>query len=604
MRRTGAIWLALCLAAAGSGSEVLRRTSVAGNALGDVFYPGDLSSVPLNPSGGLLVERSQVQASYTLLYGGARYNVLGYGDRVGHVGVSLLMSQLYRDGIEVREQLGGVPTTASLSHTGVMLSGALRAPLGVVAGLGIKTVSYEACGVRSPWAVGVDAGVYRPMLSVGSLLTNRLTLNAGAAAINLLAPRIRFDAEAETPATEVRLSLNGSLTLAPRYDLVRETLAYDTLGVYCDYTSRGPAAGAEYRRGNIAVRAGWAPGTYSGYTLGFGTKLGDVALNYAFVPFVGVGVHALDVAYAFGEPRRSADTPAELEDMLVVQRKAERIHDRCVREAGELIRAQRYAAARELLVRVIPARPDTPTARQMLTVCETALAAQRIAECHTAFTEALREGLYPDGMDAVLAALQVSPTDPTVREMVQAIRRDRTIPPAQRSLMRAAERRYVEQMVLWISTAVGTGDFSAAEAALERLRVLQPESQEVFDQKQTIAMAKRQQADMLIRGALAAVRDGNYHRAYRGFAAAYRITGDDAVRIQRDAVAARIPRPMLYDELYARKLYYASAAAFATDETAKARESFFALREHHPTYDTALLHAALVDTGVIGRFDE
>jgi tetratricopeptide (TPR) repeat protein len=590
-----------------TASSVLESVSVPGIALGDCMYPGDLGAMAANPAGTFFVPRSGITGSYTLLTDFARHNVLGYVERWESCAVGLLLAQQYRDGIELRQSLGDTPTSGMASHTGILASFAGRLPYGFTAGGGIKAFQSSIAGSDSNWSFGLDAGVYREVVSWGSLLKSRLTMTAGAAATDLIATATEFSGARETVRASARVSFAGSLTLFPRYDLKRESLEYDLVTVFGDAgLDAGYGVGVEYRRWNCALRAGWRPGTYAGYVLGCGTWFGDLALDYAFTPFIGYGLHSLAVTYSFGSihttsgrAAQSTAVPDELEDFLAVKQRAERIYDRYYKEAGELSRAKKYQSAVGLLEKIIPIMPGRTEAADLLAVCRTGIVTEQLAAVNTRYTRQMTAGVYPDAFDAVLEAVDLAPEETLTRNMLAAMRAADKVPVAQRQIMQRSEARFVEKLGAAMDSAVAKADFDGASRELSKLAMLQPTSETTYKHKRRLESERREYADAYVRKAMQFAKDDKLPEAYACIREAYRVAKDDAILMQVRIIKARFRKPSLYEDLYQQKLYYNAAAAFSTDDRDMARSAYFELKAANPAYDCDLLEQALIRAGIV-----
>jgi len=147
----------------GFSSDLLDNASVASLSMGKVLYPDNISSVAYNPASVFYVGSSQLLGSYYALFDGARYNVFSYSSRFENWALTGLVSQLYRDGIEVRDSLTVDPLTTTYSNkiAGlVSFSSSIPGSIPVAIGGSLKLLYYDIYNTQSKIGWGVDLGVY------------------------------------------------------------------------------------------------------------------------------------------------------------------------------------------------------------------------------------------------------------------------------------------------------------------------------------------------------------------------------------------------------------------------------------------------------------
>lgn len=581
-------------------ADIWTNTSVISRSLGDCFYPGDLSSIPLNPAGGRFIAGDQVSGSYYMLFDNARYNLLGYGKGDKDFYLSLLLTQLYRNGIEVRESLVDEPIYTYSSKTGFMVSLAKEIANVVVFGVSIKTLYYDIYETKSNYGYGLDIGVYKNFYSGGSVLRNSVNVDVGLSATNLIKPVVSLGDDKEIYNTTYRGSIIVNITLLPRYSFKEEKLYCDTLSLYGNCLDKSYSFGAEYKRDKYSFRAGYKNKNMS---LGFGLKWGDIILNYAYVPTADFILHSVDVVYFWGESIQLEKPADEITDFLEIQKKAERLYDRYLKEAEDLIREQKFDSAKQLIEKIMPMKSvlaEKKDTNELWTASVNGCMAQKLSRINNEYASAVSLGLFAEAFDKIISALETAPSETVTKQLISNIR-SKTVPQQQMNIIVKTKKEWVSKVINNIWDALRVKDFDQAENELSKLAVLDSNEEYTLKHKSEIETQKKRYADDLVRKGLDFVSQDNYKDAYLYIKEAYRVTKDDTIELQLDAIVDRFSKPDLYDELYQKKMYLLACISYATDDLTKTISTFYELKNINFAYDYNLLEDTLIRIKAIER---
>ncbi|MFA5858196.1 MAG: hypothetical protein WC955_03940 [Elusimicrobiota bacterium] len=580
--------------------SIFDNTSVTGKSIGGCYYPGDLSSTPLNPAGISSLLRPEVIGSYYLLFDNARFNYLGYANSLGNIKYSISACQLYRDNIEERSALTSMPTSAYFSQAGCLFTLA-----GIIHGFGIgtsiKTSYYDYNGIQSNLCYGMDIGIYKPLFFTGNALRNMLAVNTGISALNILPPSsLGISGDTGFDVCTYRLSANASLSLFPRYNLKKELLSYDELKLFVDcLTGTQYSCGLEYRKDMLFARIGYNA-QYSGkYSLGLGFMFSDITLNYSFIPVEDTYLHALDMSYRWGTPEKLEEPSDELRDFLDVKQKAERLYGRYYRQASDFVKAGDYDAAIQYLEKIIPISPDKQDAKSMLELCKTSKNSRRLQELHAEYSNLMATKLFSDAFERVLCAVDISPGDMVTLNLLEIRKTDISI--EQLKIMDMLTTHFADKLNRRIIDYVHTKNYTAAELEYKKLEALEPYQENTGTKKRLIEGEKKNYTNEMVRTALNYVKDAKYPEAYLYLKEAYRISADDAVKAQMMSVYRNIPRPGLYDDLYQKKLYYIAAISYTTDDIQKSVKTYYDLVNLNSAYPCEELESVLAKNKYIQR---
>ena len=317
-----AVFLSAAAAAAaqtaGSQPGQLFESGVSARALGmgSAFtaIADDAGALYYNPAGLALMSGRSVEAMHAALYGGAAFDYLGYGQNMpkteGGWGAEVL--RLGVGGIEARDAADNQIGTFGYSDLGFGAGfGVADAFVDDLAlGAAVKAESRSLPGASSR-LFGVDFGA-----QYGPFCSDRLT--AGLTLVNM--------ASLAQGDTSDRLAPGARLGAA--YQAAGPLLLAADVSQLGDYR-----AGAEYRYGPFALRAGWTSG---GPTFGGGVLIKDsLSFDVAVLDSSALGVsERVSVGYRFGAYREKSRSSAALESLV---KGIAALRKRAYVEAGRLL---------------------------------------------------------------------------------------------------------------------------------------------------------------------------------------------------------------------------------------------------------------------------
>src|SRR3989339_1579508 len=208
-------------------------SSVIDNSLGgavNLLNP-DVSMTFSDPSLIGLCDRSHFTGSYYMLYG-ARYNFLGYMEKMDNSGFSISAVNFYRENIEVRQNLNDIPQYTYNNQIFANLAYGTKLG-GFNVGAAGKYAFYDIYN-RTNSGYGIDVGINRKIFESGSLINHYLYSYADFSIVNLLQPKITLINDSETLPRLFRLGLNINYTLCPSYDIKNEKFKYQNIGIFID----------------------------------------------------------------------------------------------------------------------------------------------------------------------------------------------------------------------------------------------------------------------------------------------------------------------------------------------------------------------------------
>jgi hypothetical protein len=267
-----------CAAAASETAQFLRILPGARPmAMGEAYtaVADDLNALNTNPSGLSRVGGRQAGFMHAELYGGARYDFLGYAQPLGAAALGLSVQRLTVGGLEGRDENGQKTGGFAAADTAVSAAFSARLPdSSVRAGFGVKLVESRLADAAARTAA-VDFGLQRPLELRG------LPLMVGASVRNL-GPGLRLGGEREPLPLAVSVGgavrLGGALLLA--VDVEERPHA----------RQRGVAVGSEYAlMPAFSLRSGYSSAVatqqpLSGLGFGFGLRLMRATIDYGFTP--------------------------------------------------------------------------------------------------------------------------------------------------------------------------------------------------------------------------------------------------------------------------------------------------------------------------------
>jgi hypothetical protein len=581
-------------------SDILERPSVVSNSLGGVFYKSDPACVSVNPVVCRTIEQSCFYASYMYINESTRYNSIVFIDRFENLSYSLSLSQIYDNDVEIRQSISDDGVKTYVNKIAGSFSLGYLLPMNIVLAGDIKTIYYDIYNTRSNIPVGLDLGVYKNMFSFGNLLRNKISFTGAVAVNNIFGPKIKFGNTTEEYKLSLRLSLNVSATLFPKYDFKKEVLLYDKISLFFDFSNYN-SVGVEYNRDKYFLRFGYNNKSLKKYSFGLGANFGSISLNYSFVPFYGVGLHSLDFTYLWGEKEEIEEkTPAELEDFLQVQKKAFRIAEKYLRDAEDLVKAKKYESALDLLSKVYPVSKDNKKIVELIDIVNNAIVSTKISQIYSDYVKANSINDYISMYDCVLQAIDISPESNETKQMVDEFAKVQ-IPNSRIFVVNDKKSVAVSKMKQNIEKYVLEHEFEKATYELKKLQLIS--YQDYLEQKSFVDKEIKEYSVELVKKAMSFVsaeggstsgrKENKINLAYLCLKEAYRVSKDENVKLQLQEIQNKIKKPDLYDELYQKKLYYLACVYFATEEYQNAKNTFLQLRSLNPYFEFDLLEESL-----------
>jgi tetratricopeptide (TPR) repeat protein len=571
-------------------SDILERPSVVSNSLGGVFYKSDPACVFINPVVCRTIEQSCFYASYMYINESTRYNSIVFIDRFENLSYSLSLSQIYDNDVEIRQSISDNGVKTYVNKMAGSFSLGYLLPMNIVLAGDIKTIYYDIYNTRSNIPVGLDLGVYKNMFSFGNLLRNKISFTGAVAVNNIFGPKIKFGNTTEEYKLSLRLSLNVSATLFPRYDFKKELLLYDKISLFFDFSNYN-SVGVEYNRDKYFLRFGYNNKSLKKYSFGLGANFGSISLNYSFVPFYGVGLHSLDFTYFWGEKEEIEEqTPAELDDFLQVQKKAFRIAEKYLRDAEDLVKAKKYESALDLLSKVYPVSKDNKKIVELIDIVNNAIVSTKISQIYSDYVKANSINDYIFMYDCVLQAIDVSPESNETKQMVDEFAKVQ-IPNSRIFVVNDKKSVAVNKMKQNVEKYVLEHEFEKATYELKKLQLIS--YQDYLEQKSFVDKEIKEYSVELVKKAMSFIKENKINLAYLCLKEAYRVSKDENVKLQLQEIQNKIKKPDLYDELYQKKLYYLACVYFATEDYQNAKNTFLQLRSLNPYFEFDLLEESL-----------
>ena len=206
---SSALLLFFCLARASTTDRenfLSHGPGAVAGALGEAYtsVADDATAIYYNPA-GLALQRGSVYAEHTPVFGGGRYNFIGfnYPSALGSFGLGVI--QYATDGIETRQNIGDTAVDASASQT------AWYVPFGThwrsfalgdfAVGTSLKKVDENLDGSHDT-GFGLDAGALYSKVTNDVSGFLRPNLRVGVSVKNLVQPSISLESSKETFPTE------------------------------------------------------------------------------------------------------------------------------------------------------------------------------------------------------------------------------------------------------------------------------------------------------------------------------------------------------------------------------------------------------------------
>ena len=270
-------------------------------AMGEAYVAlaDDAYAMYWNPAGLLWMNQSEMTASHSEWFQGIRHDFVAWGVPIepGRHAMGIGGTMLYLGGLERRSGMGELPDEPPTVSEGTFgatdfsgyLSYALKLGDKWGAGITVKTI-FSRIDTYQAFDVAAD---------LGTLFFIDQDLSIGLAIQNL-GPKLSFVSEA------FWLPMNFKAGMAYRL-MPSFIFAFDVNQPFDDFISVG--IGAEYRCFDfLDLRAGYRGrfvgqewGMWSGLTSGVGFRLGDLTMDYAFVPYGDLGLtHRISLSFKLG----------------------------------------------------------------------------------------------------------------------------------------------------------------------------------------------------------------------------------------------------------------------------------------------------------------
>lgn len=280
-------------------------------------YPSDFSSFHYNPSLASSLRESNINFSHYALYDGSMYSFAGFCHPVKDYSIGLSAVNLRSGDVEIRRNIYDTPfiSRANQWEYALTLAKRIERLFGIDCGVNLKYVYYDMYKYKGG-SVGADLGISREM-SGPVLFSNKTKLNAGFAAINIVKPSIKLDAERETLNGIYRLGAALSMPAVYRF------LSADTLVVLTDIYLEDELArvlgGLEYR---LMDRYVFRTGYYDGHvTSGAGYRDRAIRVDYA-IDFSDFSlIHRLGISYFWAKPEKARKVTASSRSSLMKEAK-------------------------------------------------------------------------------------------------------------------------------------------------------------------------------------------------------------------------------------------------------------------------------------------
>jgi hypothetical protein len=590
-----------CLAlvsAAGLAGAVPTRThfldygpSAGASGMGEanIAYALDAGAIYHNPA--LIYNiRDQVTASHWFLYDGARYNFIGVVANNERSAFGLAGTQFYRDNIEARQSITDPGTIVQNDQMAVYGTYAGRlAGLRLNYGVNLKWIKY-AMGDFTANGISSDVGLSRSLFNRTYSMGKKLVLNAGLVATNIYQTGITMDTEKENVPMGLKAGFSALTTLWPKYNRDTNKLTYDNLAGEIDLSSKDGVTeiggGAQYTLLQVyRLRAGYS----RGITAGFGYQYGDIVFDYAFMVKALSNFHRIGFSYNFGKAETTESTMPITDDFQKVYQKAQRVYERFVRNAEELMKQERQEDARLLLIKAIPLNPDkNGPAKDLLKVCDLALQARRTAEIIAKANELLptnlkaAHALYLD-VYKITADLAFLNTADEIAKKEPALGDKR--------------KAFIEIEIGEFNTAINANDYARAE---KQLQIIRPLVGSAAGEQMASTLTDRRGIHIgkLVAKAMEYLQKEDYIAAYKYFAAAHQLSEDAGIKDQMKVASEKYhskKKRSVEDNIYADKLYYKMVYNFATDDAYQVIKG--ELISFSPFYDMAAFDGSLVELG-------
>lgn len=596
------------LSRAGQRTNFLTQgPGVAAAGMGDNFVAGgdDLSVLHYNPALLMTLDRSQLSGVHSVLFDGGRFNFIGWSQLFETSAMGLSATQLYRGNIETRQSISDTPGSAINSQIAIT-GGYARSweSWKTNFGANLKYIRLDIAGNQaSAWAS--DVGASKRLYAWGSPTSHRVLVNSGINIRNFFSTNLTLKDDSEKFPAELHLGLSGAITLFPRYDKKKEEFGFDvvTLSPELAYSEQNSklSVGLQYLlMDTVYFRLGWR----NNLTTGIGIVWNDIQFDYAAIPGDYMVYHRVGIVYRFGKELERQAQPF-VEEYQSSYQKAQRLYDRYNRDAAALAESRKYRSASDLLVRTIPLLPkENGNAVELNATCKRSLIAEQVSEFVSAARDYEARQDAPNAYKSYLNAVDVDPVDPNVKIFLMTS--EQNVMPSVMGQINAARADYIQKISTQIASLLSGNRIAQAEFDLKKLQTVDARGRETQSLEKQIADLKQLYTQRILSQAIQNLQEDKPETAYQYFSEAERLNPKDMTIKDQKVLAQNMflksKKYTLKDKLYAEKLYYNAAIAFATNDNERLLENFEKLRNFNPVHDfIPELEEALVEQGLIKR---
>ncbi len=591
------LWLSsgLLLLASSIGAEGTRENFLShgpganAGAMSEAFtaVADDATAMYYNPA-GLALQRGSVYAEHTPVFGGGRYNFIGfhYPSPLGSFGFGAI--QYATDGIETRRNIGDSAVDASASQTAWFVPYGVRLrslSLGDFAfGVSLKKVDENLAGVRDT-GFGVDVGgLYSRTVNDLSFFS-RPNLRMGVSVRNLVQPSIRLQSDKETFPTDYKVGAAFEGLLFGRYDDVRNRVISDKLVFSVDALrssgqgrswtlkelSRSSLSfGAAYiYRDLIPLRMGFNRDLTFG--LGFGNANTPFAVDYSLTLTALAPQHRFAFSYLFTDSPPQIVASPELRQYRIVQQDTRRYRDRFITQGHAALRERRYESAIEAFENAAVLDPGSRDVRASLDQSQKAL---RLSKTRSALEEAKQGAAHKDSValtSGTIASVTTMPDNKQAKaQLAQTPDLLAQLGPAEVAFFNSCRGQEMMHIYEAYRVCVASEDVQGARFSVEQVKTL------ALDHPVTIhlisdlaSFEKRLFSAAMDQGAVA-FSNGDYRKAYLRFMKAKQVFPENPdLKRQLSEFQdfyLRKQKFEAFDKLYQEQLYKLSALHYVKGE--------------------------------------
>lgn len=595
---SNSLWLSsalLLLSAAPVGAQTARENfltqgpGASAQGLGEAFtaLADDATAIYYNPA-ALALQRGSVYAEHTPVFGGGRYNFIGfhYPSQFGSFGFGAI--QYATGGIETRVNIGDDPGDAGATQTAWFIPYAAKwrsLSLGDFAfGGSLKKIDENLAGVRDT-GFGADlGGLYSKTLNDFSLFSHP-NVRLGLSVKNILQPSLELQSSKETLPTDYKWGAAFEGHLFARYDNARNRVITDKVVLSVDasrssgqdwpWTLRNIAqsplsVGAAYiYRDLIPIRVGFNRDLTFG--LGFGNSNEAFSVDYSLTLTALAPQHRFAFSYFFTDPPPEIAASPELRQYRIVQQDTRRYRDRFITEGQAALRDRHYELA---LAAFENAAVLDPRSRDIHTSLEQCRRALQLSKTQEALSDAKQGIARHDAMQlssATIAAAALMPDNKQVRvQLIQTPALLAKIGPSEIAFFNSSKTQEIGQIHAAYHVCVASEDIKGARFRVEQAKALAPESPVTTHLINDLAASEKKLFNVAMDRASIAFSRGDYRAAYLGYAKAKQVFPDNPDL--RQAVGdfqdfyLRKQKFEPFDTLYQEQLYNLAALHYVKGE--------------------------------------